>query len=241
MVRSMMSITELPLSFWENALEMAARLLNTTPSKAVTQTPYQIWHDKPASYKYLRVWGNLVFVSRNAIFLKRGFPTETRRDELLLEDSSEALQSNAGTSSAPIVSTYNVPILRRSARMPQPPERYKSRRMLRMTQNSYVEKVLKRFKMEHSKQGFLPMRHGVELSKKQSPKTDEKLKRMLDIPYAPTVGSIYRELILEGYSNASFQSEDDDAESQSGFVFKLNGRVVAWKSSKKDTKLILPQ
>ncbi|KAL0387719.1 UNVERIFIED_CONTAM: Secreted RxLR effector protein [Sesamum radiatum] len=44
-----------------------------------------------------------------------------------------------------------------------------------------------------------------------------------------------RELILEGYSNASFQSDDDDAESQSGFVFKLNGRVVAWKSSKKDT------
>ncbi|KAK4383111.1 Retrovirus-related Pol polyprotein from transposon TNT 1-94 [Sesamum angolense] len=42
------------------------------------------------------------------------------------------------------------------------------------------------------------------------------------------------ELILEGFSNDSFQS-DDDAESQSGFVFKLNGGVVAWKSSKQDT------
>ncbi|KAL0402137.1 UNVERIFIED_CONTAM: Retrovirus-related Pol polyprotein from transposon RE2 [Sesamum latifolium] len=30
------------------------------------------------------------------------------------------------------------------------------------------------------------------------------------------------ELILEGYSDASFQSDDDDAKSQSGFVFKLN-------------------
>ncbi|KAL0416183.1 UNVERIFIED_CONTAM: Secreted RxLR effector protein [Sesamum latifolium] len=38
------------------------------------------------------------------------------------------------------------------------------------------------------------------------------------------------ELILEGYSDASFQSDDDDAKSQSGFVFKLNGGVVAWKS-----------
>ncbi|KAL0286537.1 UNVERIFIED_CONTAM: Retrovirus-related Pol polyprotein from transposon TNT 1-94 [Sesamum radiatum] len=43
------------------------------------------------------------------------------------------------------------------------------------------------------------------------------------------------ELILESYSDASFQSDDDDAESQSGFVFKLNGGVVAWKSSKQDT------
>ncbi|KAL0427635.1 UNVERIFIED_CONTAM: Retrovirus-related Pol polyprotein from transposon TNT 1-94 [Sesamum latifolium] len=43
------------------------------------------------------------------------------------------------------------------------------------------------------------------------------------------------ELILEGYSDASFQSDDDDAKSQSGFVFKLNGGVIAWKSSKQDT------
>ncbi|KAL2246150.1 UNVERIFIED_CONTAM: Retrovirus-related Pol polyprotein from transposon TNT 1-94 [Sesamum indicum] len=30
------------------------------------------------------------------------------------------------------------------------------------------------------------------------------------------------ELILEGYSDASFQSDEDDAKSQSGFVFRLN-------------------
>ncbi|KAL0395415.1 UNVERIFIED_CONTAM: Secreted RxLR effector protein [Sesamum latifolium] len=43
------------------------------------------------------------------------------------------------------------------------------------------------------------------------------------------------ELILKGYTDASFQSNDDDAKSQSGFVFKLNGGMVAWKSSKPDT------
>ncbi|KAL0286960.1 UNVERIFIED_CONTAM: hypothetical protein Scaly_2779200 [Sesamum calycinum] len=59
MVWSMMSFTELLLSFWGYALEMAA---------------------------------------------------------------SEAPQSSAGTSSAPTVSTDNVPVLRRSARVPQPPE-----------------------------------------------------------------------------------------------------------------------
>ncbi|KAL0345676.1 UNVERIFIED_CONTAM: hypothetical protein Sradi_4398900 [Sesamum radiatum] len=43
------------------------------------------------------------------------------------------------------------------------------------------------------------------------------------------------ELVLEGYSDASFQSDNDDAKFQSSFVLKLNGGVVAWKSSKQDT------
>ncbi|KAL0411367.1 UNVERIFIED_CONTAM: Secreted RxLR effector protein [Sesamum latifolium] len=43
------------------------------------------------------------------------------------------------------------------------------------------------------------------------------------------------ELILEGNSDASFQLDDDDAKSQLGFVIKLNGGVVAWKSSKQAT------
>ncbi|KAL0394355.1 UNVERIFIED_CONTAM: hypothetical protein Slati_4401700 [Sesamum latifolium] len=34
------------------------------------------------------------------------------------------------------------------------------------------------------------MRHGIKLSKKQSPKTDEELKRMSNIPYASAIGSI---------------------------------------------------
>ncbi|KAL0445440.1 UNVERIFIED_CONTAM: Retrovirus-related Pol polyprotein from transposon RE2 [Sesamum latifolium] len=45
------------------------------------------------------------------------------------------------------------------------------------------------------------------------------------------------ELILKGYSDTSFQSDDDDVKFQSGFVFTLNGGVVAWKSSKKDTTM----
>ncbi|KAL0445294.1 UNVERIFIED_CONTAM: Retrovirus-related Pol polyprotein from transposon TNT 1-94 [Sesamum latifolium] len=44
--------------------------------------------------------------------------------------------------------------------------------------------------MQNSKRGFLPVRHGVKLSKKQSPKTNEELKKMFDIPYASAVGSI---------------------------------------------------
>ncbi|KAL0361240.1 UNVERIFIED_CONTAM: hypothetical protein Sradi_3808500 [Sesamum radiatum] len=43
------------------------------------------------------------------------------------------------------------------------------------------------------------------------------------------------ELILEGYSDASFYSDDDDAKFRSVFAFKLNDGMVTWKSSKQDT------
>ncbi|KAL0444187.1 UNVERIFIED_CONTAM: hypothetical protein Slati_2141400 [Sesamum latifolium] len=49
MVRSMMSFTELPLSFCGYALEMTTKLLNMAQSKTVAKTPYEIWHGKPAS------------------------------------------------------------------------------------------------------------------------------------------------------------------------------------------------
>ncbi|KAL0427525.1 UNVERIFIED_CONTAM: hypothetical protein Slati_2927300 [Sesamum latifolium] len=64
MIRSMMSFTELPPNFWGYALETAAKLLNIAPSKSVPQTPYEIWHGKPASYTYLRVWGSPAYVKR---------------------------------------------------------------------------------------------------------------------------------------------------------------------------------
>ncbi|KAL0427873.1 UNVERIFIED_CONTAM: hypothetical protein Slati_2962100 [Sesamum latifolium] len=69
--------------------------------------------------------------------------------------------------------------------------RDRSRRMLGLTQSLYIEKVLKRFKMKNSKRGFLPMRHGIMLSNKQSPKTDKELKRMSGIPYASAMGIQY--------------------------------------------------
>ena len=42
------------------------------------------------------------------------------------------------------------------------------------------------------------------------------------------------ELIVNGYTDASFQSDKDDSRSQSGFVFCLNGGAVSWKSSKQE-------
>ncbi|GJW58923.1 zinc finger, CCHC-type containing protein [Tanacetum coccineum] len=51
MVRSMMSQTTLPKSFWDYALESAARILNMVPTKKVDKTPYEVWH----GLSYLKV------------------------------------------------------------------------------------------------------------------------------------------------------------------------------------------
>nr|GFC29544.1 hypothetical protein [Tanacetum cinerariifolium] len=55
MVRSMMSQTTLPKSFWDYALETTTRILNMVPTRKVEKTPYEE-HElgdlgEPANYK----------------------------------------------------------------------------------------------------------------------------------------------------------------------------------------------
>ena len=64
------------------------------------------------------------------------------------------------------------------------------KRMIGLSQALYLEKVLKRFGMEDSKKGFLPVRHGVHLSKSMCPQSEEDRKEMIGIPYASAVGSL---------------------------------------------------
>ncbi|KAL0285562.1 UNVERIFIED_CONTAM: Retrovirus-related Pol polyprotein from transposon RE2 [Sesamum radiatum] len=126
-------------------------------------TPYEIWYDKSASYKYLRVWGSpayvktlvgdkldsrsslcrfigypketaryyfydpaeqKIFVSRNIVFLEKGFPLDSRHDEVLIEESNEEPHRDTTTSFEPTVHTDSVPVLRRSTRESRVPDRY---------------------------------------------------------------------------------------------------------------------
>jgi hypothetical protein len=141
--------------------------------------------------------------------------------------------------------------------------------------------------MEDSKKDFLPMSHGITLSKKQCPSTPNKQERMSVIHYTSDIGSIMyamlctclnvsdtlsatsryqsnyeeahwiivnnilkylrrtkeafllfegeEELVVIGYTDASFQIDADDSKSQSVFVFCLNGGAVNRKNSKQDT------
>ena len=86
MVRSMMSLTDLPLSFWGYALETAAFTLNWAPSKSVETTPYELWFGKKPKLSFLKVWGCDAYVkklqpeklepkSEKCVFI--GYPKET--------------------------------------------------------------------------------------------------------------------------------------------------------------------
>ena len=68
--------------------------------------------------------------------------------------------------------------------------RDRSRRLIGLSQSTYLGKVLKKFKMDQSKKGFLPMLQGVKLSKTQSLTMAEDRERMKVIPYALAIGSI---------------------------------------------------
>ena len=64
MVRSMMSLTDLPLSFWGYPLETAAFTLNRALSKSIETTPYEFWFGKKPKPSFLNVWGCDAYVKK---------------------------------------------------------------------------------------------------------------------------------------------------------------------------------
>ncbi|GJS80753.1 retrotransposon protein, putative, ty1-copia subclass [Tanacetum coccineum] len=86
MVRSMMNLTTLPLSFWDYAPEIATCILNMVPTKKVDKTPYELWYGKVPNLSYLKLWGCEALVKQDTpdklqqksvkcIFI--GYPKET--------------------------------------------------------------------------------------------------------------------------------------------------------------------
>ena len=64
MVRSLMSPTDLPFTFWGYSLEIVAFTLNRVPSKAVEKTPYEMCTCKRPSLSFLKIWGYEAYVKR---------------------------------------------------------------------------------------------------------------------------------------------------------------------------------
>ncbi|GKD57124.1 retrotransposon protein, putative, ty1-copia subclass [Tanacetum coccineum] len=65
MVRSMMNLTTLSLSFWDYALESATRILNMVQTMKVDKTPYELWYRKVPNLSYLEVWGCEALMKRD--------------------------------------------------------------------------------------------------------------------------------------------------------------------------------
>ena len=68
--------------------------------------------------------------------------------------------------------------------------RDRSKRLLGLSQSMYIDTILKRYNMENSKRGYLPIGTGVTLSREDCPKTPEERERMNRVPYASAVGAI---------------------------------------------------
>ncbi|KAJ0522562.1 putative RNA-directed DNA polymerase [Helianthus annuus] len=68
--------------------------------------------------------------------------------------------------------------------------RDRSKRLLGLSQSAYIDKVIRRFSMQDSKKGLLPMASGTVLNSDQCPKLDKDKEDMKKVPYASAIGSI---------------------------------------------------
>ncbi|GKC58669.1 retrotransposon protein, putative, ty1-copia subclass, partial [Tanacetum coccineum] len=65
-----------------------------------------------------------------------------------------------------------------------------SKRLIGIGQNAYMDKILRRYKMDNSKHGHIPKQERLNLNKSQGAQTSKEVNRMKNVPYASVVGSI---------------------------------------------------
>ncbi|GKB40047.1 retrotransposon protein, putative, ty1-copia subclass [Tanacetum coccineum] len=131
--------------------------------------------------------------------------------------------------------------------------RDRSKWLIALSQSAYLEKILKKFRMENSKKGYTPIMEKPDYRKSQGAKTPTEVQRMQRVLYASAIGSIMYatavktilkylrntkdmvlvygakfedELKVSCYADASFQTNKDDTKSQTGYVFVLNDGAV---------------
>ncbi|GKE24086.1 putative RNA-directed DNA polymerase, partial [Tanacetum coccineum] len=140
-----------------------------------------------------------------------------------------------------------------------------SRRLIGLSQNAYIDKILKRFKKDASKRGSLPMQPNVDLSfimyAVRCTRPDLAFSHNLTSRYQQNSGESYwiaiknilkclrntkdmfhvyggdssTELSVTCYTNTGWETNRDDLRSQTGYVIVMNGGAVDCKSSKQST------
>ncbi|GJQ90531.1 retrotransposon protein, putative, ty1-copia subclass [Tanacetum coccineum] len=66
----------------------------------------------------------------------------------------------------------------------------RSKQLIALSQTAYLEKILKKFRMENSKKGYTSMMEKPDYRKSQGAKTPTEVQRMQRVPYASTICSI---------------------------------------------------
>ncbi|GKA65633.1 hypothetical protein Tco_0765340 [Tanacetum coccineum] len=111
----------------------------------------------------------------------------------------------------------------------------RSKRLIGLGQNAYMDKILKIYRMDNSKRGHIPMQERLDLNKTQGASTPKEVKRMQKMYLMLRLWVPLSELQVDCYCDAGFETDRDDTKSQTGYVFILNGGTVDWKSSKQST------
>nr|GEX53971.1 putative reverse transcriptase domain-containing protein [Tanacetum cinerariifolium] len=68
--------------------------------------------------------------------------------------------------------------------------RDRSKWLIRLSQSAYIDKTLKKFRMDNSKRANIPIQERLSLNKTQGASTPEEVKRVKNVPYASDVRSI---------------------------------------------------
>ncbi|GKA33039.1 hypothetical protein Tco_0719406 [Tanacetum coccineum] len=93
----------------------------------------------------------------------------------------------------------------------------RSKRLIGLNKSVYIEKILKRFYMENSKRGTIPMQEKLKLSKSQGASTPAEKQRMQNIPYASAIGSIMlRFYIPTKLREGSYKQDHGNKRTKSG-------------------------
>ncbi|GJS97465.1 retrotransposon protein, putative, ty1-copia subclass [Tanacetum coccineum] len=66
----------------------------------------------------------------------------------------------------------------------------RSKRLIALSQSTYLEKIQKKFWMENSKKGYTPMIEKPDYRKSQCAKTPSEVQRMQRVPYASAIDSV---------------------------------------------------
>nr|GEX01779.1 retrovirus-related Pol polyprotein from transposon TNT 1-94 [Tanacetum cinerariifolium] len=115
--------------------------------------------------------------------------------------------------------------------------RDRSKRLIGLGQNAYMDKNLKRYKMDNSKHSHIPILFLQNPGECYWTAVKHILKYLRNTKDMFLVygGNPEAELRVDCYCDAGFETDRDDTKSQTGYVFILNGGVVDGKSSKRST------
>ncbi|GJY02434.1 retrotransposon protein, putative, ty1-copia subclass [Tanacetum coccineum] len=204
---------------------------------------------------------NKIVVARYAEFLEKNLISQevSGRAGKLEEIQDEDTSPSENTSKIPMeVEGFEPPQeevvpVRRSARTHRAPGEaafilgikiYQDilKQLIGISQSAYMDKILKRFTMDNSKRGYIPMKKKIlDLNKTQRASTAEEVKREPHWTAMKTIlqylrnikdmilvygGNPEAELRVDCHCNAGFETNRDDIKSQTGHVSVLNKGAV---------------